>query len=393
MKPVLETSFEWPSEITGRKPVKGLGGDLFMMEIAPAIAKLNEAITKVVSAEPTVDPRSCFKTIGELPDGGVTWVVENFFPEGLGFLGALPGHGKTFMGLSLTKALTTGRAFLGQFKVPNVVPVLYLIPETSGRPFKGRCKKFGIPDDENLFLCRTISEGPILSLASAEVSAIVTKLKCVVIIDTAIRFSNADDENSARQQLDLWREMSALRIAGAPLVIALHHSIKSSKNEPMSQENVLRGSGEIAAQADAIWGIRRDDALFANGEGPNEISVQCVKPRDFEPPEPFRCGLTYKASDGTLHSYLDEIGDFLILNKIQVAGDLEGRFVKAVKDFPQASIVDLVEMLGDKRWKILNIAKKLQWSKKRGGDWMQSSLIVKIVEDPKPVVKLDKKED
>src|ERR1700723_525050 len=389
MKTAQETSFEWPSQVTGQAPVKGLGGEMFLMEVAPVIAKLNDVINKAVAAEPAVDPCTCFRTIGELSEGGVTWIVENFFPEGIGFFGALPGHGKTFMGLSLAKALTTGRPFLGQFHVPNVVPVLYLIPETSGRPFKGRCRKFGIPNDENLFLCRTISEGPILSLASPEVIAIVTKLKCVVIIDTAIRFSNADDENSARQQLDLWREMSALRVAGSPLVVGLHHSNKSSKNEAMSQENVLRGSGEIAAQADAIWGIRRDDALFANGEGPNEISVQCVKPRDFEPPEPFRCGLTYKANDGTLHSYLDEIGDFLILNKIQVAGNLEERFVKAVKEFPQASLVDLVEILGEKRWRILNISKKLHWSKKRGGDWTQ---VVKTVADAQPTVDLDKKE-
>jgi hypothetical protein len=326
-------------------------------------------------AKPNTDPRSCFKTIGELPDGGVDWVIHNFFPEGLGFVGALSGHGKTFVGLSIARALTTGRLFLNTFYVPKVTPVLYLIPETSGRPFKARCKKFGIPDDENLFLCRTISEGPILPLNSPEIVAIVSKLKCVVFIDTAIRFSGADDENAAKQQLQLWHEMNALRLAGAPLVVALHHSVKSSKNEAMSLENVLRGSGEIGAQADAVWGIRRDDMLFANGEGPNEVLVQCVKPRDFEPPEPFRLGLTYKAEDGKLHSYLDEIGDFKVLSKGQIDGDLESRFVKAVNEFSQASVTDLAEMLGEKRWKILNIAKKLHYTKKRGGEWMTSGAV------------------
>src|ERR1700730_10950758 len=110
-----------------------------------------------------VDPkewRSQFATVDELEAGEVRMIIKNFLPEGTIFFGALAGKGKTLVCLSITKALTTGRPFVGFFDVPEATPVLYLIPESSGKAFRNRLKKFGIPNDPNLFLCRTISQGP-----------------------------------------------------------------------------------------------------------------------------------------------------------------------------------------------------------------------------------------
>ena len=84
------------------------------------------------TASVPVDPkdwRKQFKKVSELPEGDVPWLIKGLLPEGTIFFGALSGHGKTLLGLSLARALTTGRPMFGQFEVPEQIPVLYLIPE------------------------------------------------------------------------------------------------------------------------------------------------------------------------------------------------------------------------------------------------------------------------
>jgi len=226
------------------------------------------------SSEPVLDPndwRSQFRKVGELEEGGVKMLVDGLLPEGTIFIGALSGQGKTLFALSLVKALTTGQPMFGQFDVSEKHPVLYLIPESSARAFKGRLKKFHIPDDERLFLCRTLSEGRTLRLDDPTIHEAVRQMKPVVILDTAIRFSTADDENSSVQNQKLVDDMISLRQLGASAVVAMHHATKSSRVESMDLENSLRGTGDLGACADAVYGIRRDESLYDSGNGPLEF--------------------------------------------------------------------------------------------------------------------------
>ena len=141
--------------------------------IARSISQYKDESDRVVfsSAKPNAQLdlstwRQQFRTVSELQAGNVQMLIKNFLPEGTTFIGALPGEGKTLLALSIAKALTTGKNLLGHpdFGVPKRVPVLYLIPEVGAQAFRMRCEKFHIPDDPNLFLCRTISEGPTLLL-------------------------------------------------------------------------------------------------------------------------------------------------------------------------------------------------------------------------------------
>lgn len=62
-------------------------------------------------------------------------------------IGALAGHGKTFILLSIAKALLTGKGtkLWNIFDVEeSAVRVLYLIPESTLAPFKHRLKLFGL---------------------------------------------------------------------------------------------------------------------------------------------------------------------------------------------------------------------------------------------------------
>ena len=146
-------------------------------------------------------------------------------------------------------------------------------------------------------------------------------MKPVVFLDTAIRFNTASDENSAMQNKALVDAMIQLRQLGAVSVIALHHSSKAMRKEEMTLENVLRGTGDMAASADCVYGLQRDDKLYDGGLGPEEIDVRCVKPRDFNPPAPFRIAASRK-SDNFVTSYkpglasnIDEHGDFVMVSE------------------------------------------------------------------------------
>jgi hypothetical protein len=316
--------------------------------------------------------RDYFKTIAELESGGVRMLIDGFLPEGTDFIGALSGHGKTWVALSIVKALTTGKPFLGSFNVPKAIPCLYLIPESSGRAFRARAIKFGIPaNNPELFLCRTISEGKTLLLNDLILAEAVRKMKPVVFLDTAIRFSTAVDENNALQNKRLVDDIIALRQAGALSVIGIHHSTKSSANEKMTLENALRGTGDLGAMCDAVYSIRRDEAIYNNGNGPNEIQIECVKPRDFEPPKPFKIAATYRKDGGELVSYIDTTGDLALLEPEAVQFGLDSRVINMIVADPGCSRPEIAETLGIQEWTVRKITQRLGWIKSRrtGSKW------------------------
>ena len=324
-----------------------------------------------------VDWRSQFRTVGQLEKGDVRMLIKDFLPEGTTFIGALPGEGKTWFALSIAKALTTTDPFLGKFFVEEMVPVVYLIPESSSRAFRARCEAFGIPDDENLFLCRTVSEGATLPLDDTSLFEAVCRLKPVVILDTFIRFSEADDENDAAQNKKIVNDIVRLRQAGAVAVIGLHHARKDTRTKGLSLETVLRGTGDIAASADAVYGLLRDDMLYSNGAGPNEIRVECVKPRDFEPPKPFRIAATRKPKPdeqvlGSTVSVIDEYHDLLVVSDKASQLAAADKLNKLVEADRQMTLVELERATGMTSWAIRQALKNLGWQKPRGrgnGPW------------------------
>jgi hypothetical protein len=316
----------------------------------------------------TADWRSQFVTIGQLETGGVKMLIEGFLPEGVSMLGALPGVGKTWFALSLAKALTTGEKFLGRFEVTAPVPVLYLIPESSGGAFRARAEKFRIPNDPNLFLCRTVSQGSTLLISDPAVLAAVKELKPVIILDTAIRFNRGNDENSSNSNKLFVDDSLNLIAAGARAVFGLHHSTKASRKEALTQENALRGTGDLAAMCDSVYGLRRNDGLFDNGNGPLEIEVTCLKPREFKPPLPFTIAASTKTKEGIV-SCIDADGDFKIIASCDVTADLQTRFVAAITELPQASMEDVAEVIGASKVQVQRVANQLGYKKARNQRW------------------------
>jgi len=333
----------------------------------PGVRKaLQELSSKYVKTEEVEKGwRDHFKTVGQLADGDVRMLLEDFLPEGINFLGALSGHGKTLFALSMVKSFTTGARFLGKYKPEKIFPVLYLIPESSGRAFKMRCKAFGIPDDPNRFLCRTISDGVTLLLDDPIVLKAVQEMKPIVFLDTMIRFSESKDKNSSAENQAVAKNVLALRAAGAVSVIGLHHATKAFAEGEITLEACLRGTGDIAALCDSVYALRRDRTVFDNGNGPEELDIVCVKDRDIKnPPKLFRIAARYIKDDGTRASFIDETGDFHLIESSAVLQDLESKFVKMVAETdPTINREDLAGELGITQHALRKLAKRLGWSR------------------------------
>jgi len=347
---------------------------------------------KVIGQEPQqvqTDPagwRDQFRTVGQLEQGNIRMLIDGFLPEGTSFIGGLPGEGKSWLALSIAKALTTGRDFLGMYKVPEVVPVIYLVPESSGRAFRMRCETMRIPDDPKLFLCRTISEGRILPLNDQSLFEAVAELKPVIILDTLIRFREGD-ENDAAQNKELVDAIIRLRQAGAVAVIGIHHAAKDMRKKGMSLELALRGTGDIAAAADAVYGILRDSHLYRGGRGPNEFEIECLKPRDFVPPDPFRVAVTKKPekSDGMvigMISMLDRFHDLVLVSDKMVQNTLADALEQIISEDPGMSAEKLKRETGAiSEYQVKSLLQFRGWTKGKG----PSGLWTKLKPEEKPV--------
>jgi len=330
------------------------------IELHNLIFGLGVPASPAVQPAAVVDPtkwRSQMRTVDQLEDGDVRMIIKGFLPEGTIFFGGLSGKGKTWVVLSVVKALTTGRPFVGTFGVPEQIPVLYLIPESSGRAFKARLKKLGIPSDEKRFLCRTLSEGPTLMLNDPYIRQCVKDIKPIVVLDTAIRFSTAQDENAAMQNKALSDSIVALRQAGAVAVIGIHHSTKASAGEKPTLENTLRGTGDLGAMCDAVYHVDQDEL-----DGTVTMRITCVKPRDFEPPFPFQLVAKTK-ENGVIVSRIDLAGDFEMVEYGTEAADKRTALAQAINDNPTVTVLDLAARCKIDKNLIAEMAKDLGWKK------------------------------
>lgn len=226
--------------------------------------------------------RDQFRSVGEMDDGPIVEVIHGVLQEGICFLGASPSDGKTLVSLAMAKAICTGEPLFGlpQFAVAEARTVIYLIPESRDRAFRKRCEAFGIPNDKTKFMARTVSLGPTLQLDDPILLQAVKETNAVVFLDTAVRFMKGADENSAAQNRLLVNDVINLLANGAVCVVLAHHATKASPNEPMTQENMLRGTSDFAAMCDQIYGIRKDRNLYDNGDGPMELDLVNLKDRE-----------------------------------------------------------------------------------------------------------------
>ena len=202
--------------------------------------------------------------------------------EGITFIGALAGHGKTLTMLAMVRALLEGGKLFNYFPVISKAQrVIYLIPEASLGAFSSRLRIFHLQEhiQAGRLFVRTLSAQGQMSLTDSRL--LEAAKGADIFLDTAIRFMTGDENNAAEQKI-FAESLFALQQAGARTITGAHHSPKSfGKDNFMTLENVLRGSGDIGAMLATCWGLSQIDA------NSTRIFVQNVKARDFCPCEPF----------------------------------------------------------------------------------------------------------
>lgn len=194
--------------------------------------------------------------------------------------GALPKHGKSYLFLSLMKALLSGKPWLGYFEVSQSKRVVYLVPEVGLRGVMKRLRKLGMVDylydpianpDGGLFL-QTLSSKSKLKLDDTALLRAVQGAD--VFVDPIIRYIEGEENNASDQRI-LSNKLLALISAEARSVWCAHHSPKAFKDvTDITTQNVLRGTGEFAAFPDIIFGV-----LKTNDET-GRLYIKCTDARD-----------------------------------------------------------------------------------------------------------------
>jgi hypothetical protein len=231
----------------------------------------------------TVDWKGVFHTKTEalaLPDN-VQVVIRGLCNVGnICIWGGLPKHGKSYLFLSLIKALLSGKKWLDYFEVSQSKRVLYLVPEVGLRGVVKRLRKLKMLD--YLYDPITNPEGTLFvqSLSSLQKLALDDPrlLEAVkdadVFVDPLIRFIDGDENNSGEQRILSNKLLNLLGCAARSVWVA-HHSPKAFKDvTDITTQNVLRGTSEFAAFPDIIFGV-----LKINDEKAR-LYIKCTDARD-----------------------------------------------------------------------------------------------------------------
>ena len=194
--------------------------------------------------------------------------------------GALPKHGKSYIFLSLIKALLSGKPWLDHFEVSPSKRVIYLVPEVGLRGVVKRLRKLKMLDflydpvtnpDGGLFL-QTLSSLTKLALDDPRLFEAVKDAD--VFVDPLIRFINGDENNSGEQRILSNKLLNLLGCAARSVWVA-HHSPKAFKDvKDITTQNVLRGTSEFAAFPDIIFGVLKIDDEKAR------LYIKCTDARD-----------------------------------------------------------------------------------------------------------------
>lgn len=201
-------------------------------------------------------------TLERLPVGNVDWVVEGMIPAGSVVLWAgESGSYKTWLSLSLAKAVSEGSDFLGRKTVQR--PVLYLDRENPLQLIHERCSVLGIQSSEAFRIWGGWQSEQPPMIGDRRLLEFARTIKPLIVVDSFIRF-HAADENSATEMGRVMGDIRALSNAGA--VVKLQH------HKPKAEGTQYRGSSDIKAGVDVAFAVSCDKE-----EG--TISLQCFKNR------------------------------------------------------------------------------------------------------------------
>jgi hypothetical protein len=215
--------------------------------------------------------RDTIHTWDEIPDvmtmatPKIDWIAEGLFPRGsVTLIAGEPGSYKSWLALSLLRAVSTGGRFLDRDCKRG--DVLFLDRENPLAAIHERLAMLGV---ESLGSARIwggwLRDAPP-SIGDVRLVQIARERRPVMVFDSLIRFHRAD-ENSATEMAHVMGDLRALANVGAT-VVALHHRAKSEASR-------YRGSSDIAGGVDTAFALSRDRQAGL-------LRLECFKSRYIE---------------------------------------------------------------------------------------------------------------
>lgn len=307
--------------------------------------------------------RKHYHTFAEMNDAPPTaFLIDGFLQlDAITALAAPVGQRKSLAALNVAHALCTGLPLFDYFAVTTRPRrVLYLCPEMGVRSFTERVRKIGLlPYAGKTLFCRTMSAEGSLSLGELTPRELDG---AVVIIDTAVRYLQGD-ENSSEHMRQFAESIFRLMRDGAVSVLLLHHSAKGTKeSSELTLENAMRGSGELGAFVSSCWATR-----LQNPDDPYKSAsfFTNVKQRDFES-KPFEAT---SGPDCKLH-IVGVPGEARLRNGNQNPSNRDGKedaALQVIRDNPKLPIREVVAKL-----KEMGIQRGKTWVSDRRYEQMQA---------------------
>lgn len=335
---------------------------------------------------PDLDPpdpthwRELFHTGSELNSKDAIVFIDKILAEGVTGIGSHSGVGKTWIGLSISHALISGKPLFGEFEVKKKVPVLYLVPEMGGNAFRKRMEKMDISMDGNFF-CQTVRDGAI-QLDDPFLLEAVCDMSPMLILDTAIRFLRGDEQSASEMSQTFGAKCFNLINHGARGIIFMQHRAKGAKNEPLSLENALRGSGDLGAMCDCVWGVEHAKApenytgdknsYLKESENLTRLYLECVKPRDMDPADPFVIQGRPFIDDPAIH-------DFRLVTTQQAPSNLredkDSEVIRLIEQYPKIGVLKIGRQLGIGTEHVKRVVREHGFEKDENGLWQQPILV------------------
>lgn len=221
------------------------------------------------------------------PDRERRWLVEQLWARaGVGILGGAPKCCKSWLGLDIAVAVSSGAPCLGAFDVAEPGGVLLYMAEDSLAVVKARlsslCRHRGI---ELASLPLDVITAPAIRLDLERdqerlAETVRTRQPRLLLLDPFVRLHRID-ENNAGDVSALLAYLRALQRAHDLAIVVTHHARKNGPAGAQAGQG-LRGSGDLHAWGDSNLYLRRSrDALALSVEhraaaAPAPISLALV---------------------------------------------------------------------------------------------------------------------
>lgn len=266
------------------------------------------------------------------------WILDKVIPRsGFSIIAGASAVGKSFLALSLAKAVACEEKWLDKYDVIQNCKVLFIDKENERSSFRKRCRGLKMQEcgdsifrivSPEIFTLESEKNQNEFSDFAKDVKAYVEHFDIqLIIFDSLVDFMNGD-ENSAGDTMAFFNNIKAL-LPGRSILFPAHYG-KSSKLDSRTPLERIAGSRNLGAQITSGLAVERSP------EADNEIIIQSLKARN-------------EVNDTTkykvlIHSRLDpedESGRDTIVVGFELTGEVEERVEKVT------GAIDLITRLVD----------------------------------------------